>query len=233
MKKILLTAVLCMAMVPVQAQKLTILHTNDTHSHIDPERGGRDAGKGGIIERAAFIDSVRAADGKKNVLLLDAGDFEQGSSYFTLLDGQIEIAAINAMKHDAVALGNHEFDNGLEDLAKRMKKLDCDVLCANYDFSEFELGKYVKPYAIYKRGGMKIGVIGLLCDVRTVVAAETASKLHFMSPSEAVNKWSTWLREKKGCDMVIVLSHLGYGMGPGDGPKGGDAPRNPKTVTGP
>lgn len=194
-------------------RKLTILHTNDTHSHIDPERGGRDAGKGGVIERAAFIDSVRAADGRRNVLLLDAGDFEQGSSYFTILGGKVEIETLNAMRYDAVCLGNHEFDNGLDDLARRARKLKCDVLCANYDFSSFELGRYVRPYAIYRRGGLKIGVIGLLCDVRSVVPAETAAKLTFISPAEVVNKWASVLRDKKGCDLVIVLSHLGYGSG--------------------
>lgn len=193
--------------------RLTILHTNDTHSHIDPERGGRDAGKGGVIERAAFIDSVRAADGRRNVLLLDAGDFEQGSSYFTILGGKVEIETLNAMRYDAVCLGNHEFDNGLDDLARRARKLKCDVLCANYDFSSFELGRYVRPYAIYRRGGLKIGVIGLLCDVRSVIPAETAAKLTFISPAEVVNKWASVLRDKKGCDLVIVLSHLGYGSG--------------------
>lgn len=194
----------------LNAQKLTILHTNDTHSHIDPLRGGRDDGKLGVIERAAFIDSVRLADGRRNVLLLDAGDFDQGSSYFTVLGGQVEVDLLNAMGYDAVALGNHEFDNGIEDLTWRVKQIKGDVVCANYDFSGFELGKYVKPYAIFRRGGLKIGVIGLLTDVRTVVAAETAAKLHYLSPSECVNRWASVLRDRKHCDLVIVLSHLGY-----------------------
>jgi len=192
------------------AQKLTILHTNDTHSHIDPERGGIDNGHGGVIERAAFIDSVRVADGAKNVLLLDAGDFDQGSSYFTMLGGDLEVSLLNAMSYDAVAIGNHEFDNGLDELARRMHNVKGDVLCANYDFSGFELDKYVKPYAIYKRGGFKVGVIGLLCDVRSVVASETAAKLKYLSPAEVTNKWADYLKNEKGCDLIIVLSHLGY-----------------------
>lgn len=192
------------------AQRLTILHTNDTHSHIDPERGGADDGHGGVIERAAFIDSVRVADGARNVLLLDAGDFDQGSSYFTMLGGDLEVELLNAMGYDAVALGNHEFDNGLDELARRMHNVKGDVLCANYDFRGFELENCVKPYAIYKRGGFKIGVIGLLCDVRSVVAAETASKLKYLSPAEVTNKWADYLKNDQKCDIVIALSHLGY-----------------------
>ena len=217
MKRIFsIVAALCfLSAQSLDAQRLTILHTNDTHSHIDPQRGGRDDGKLGVIERAAFIDSVRTADGRRNVLLLDAGDFDQGSSYFIVLGGRVEVDLLNAMGYDAVALGNHEFDNGIEDLCERMKRFKGDVLCANYDFSEFELGKYVKPYAIYRRGGLKIGVIGLLTNVRSVVAAETAARLKYLSPSECVNRWSAYLRERKGCDLVIVLSHLGYDGRPG------------------
>ena len=215
MKRLIATTMLSLALMAagcsLSAQKrLTILHTNDTHSHIDPERGKELAGRGGVIERAACIDSVRKADGAKNVLLLDAGDFDQGSSYFTILNGDLEADLLNAMGYDAVALGNHEFDNGLDELARRCGNIKAEVVCANYDFSAFELGKYVKPYAIFKRGGLKIGVIGLLCDVRSVVSSETASKLSFGDPAEAVKQWTPWLREKKGCDLIVVLSHLGY-----------------------
>jgi len=201
--------------ISVSAQKLTVLHTNDTHSHIDPQRGGADDGRLGVIERAAFVDSVRRADGARNVLLLDAGDFDQGSSYFTILGGDLEIEILNALAYDAVALGNHEFDNGVDELARRLKNYKGDVLCANYDFSGSALEKCVKPYAIYKRGGYKVGVIGLLCDVRSVVAAETAAKLKYISPSEVVNKWAPYLRNEKGCDLVIIISHLGYDGRPG------------------
>jgi len=197
------------------AQKLTILHTNDTHSHIDPQRGGEDDGRLGVIERAAYIDSVRRADGARNVLLLDAGDYDQGSSYFTVLGGDLEIDILNAMKYDAVALGNHEFDNGLDELARRMKNYKGDLLCANYDFSAFELGKYVKPYAIYKRGGMKIGVIGLLCDVRSVVDANIASQIKYLDPAPIVNDLAKMLKEEKKCDLVVIISHLGYDGRPG------------------
>lgn len=190
----------------VSAQRLTVLHTNDTHSHMDPERDGR----GGVIERAVFIDSVRTADGRRNVLLLDAGDWDQGSSYFTILNGDLEVEVLNAMGYDALVLGNHEFDNGIDELARRVKAIKGDVLCCNYDFSEFKLGKYVKPYAVYRRGGYKIGVVGLLCNVGSVVAADISEKLVFQDPVEAAGKWATYLKEKKHCDLVIVLSHMGY-----------------------
>lgn len=136
------------------AQELTILHLNDTHSHIDPERSGKHAGKGGVVEQALYIDEVRAEEGKKNVLLLHAGDFSQGSSYFTELNGDLEIDILNAFKYDAVCLGNHEFDNGIDELARRLGNLKVPVVCANYDFSASPLAKYVKPYVIVKKAGL-------------------------------------------------------------------------------
>ena len=119
MKRIYIVLLLSFAAIAASAQNLTILHMNDTHSHIDPERSGKYAGQGGVIEQAAFIDSVRVADGKKNVLLLHAGDFGQGTSYFTELSGDLEVNVINAMKYDAVTLGNHEFDNGIDELDRK------------------------------------------------------------------------------------------------------------------
>ncbi len=192
------------------AQKLTLLHLNDTHSHIEPERAGSLAGHGGTLERAAYIDSVRTADGKGNVLLLHAGDFGQGSSYFTLLRGFLEVDLMNALGFDVTAIGNHEFDNGIEELTERVKKLHCPVVCANYDFSKFELGRYVKPYVVLKRGGFKIGIIGLTTDVRPVVDAKIARELEYLDPVEIANSYAEILRNEKKCDMVICLTHLGF-----------------------
>lgn len=190
-------------------KRVVVLHTNDTHSHIDPQRGSEDAGQMGVIERAAFVDSVRRADGCKNVLYLDAGDFDQGSSYFTILKGDLEARLLRSMGVDAVALGNHEFDNGVDELARRMRIYGGDVLCANYDFSDNALRDIVKPYAIYKRGGFKIGVIGVLADVASVVDVNIAKDLHYQDPVEPVTKWAKYLRDEKKCDLVLVLSHLG------------------------
>lgn len=193
------------------SQDLVILHVNDTHSHEEPLRDGEaQGGMGGVIERAAYVDSVRTAVGKKNVLLLHAGDFSQGTSYFTELGGDIEIDLINAMKYDVVTLGNHEFDNGIDELARRLGNLKCPVVCANYDFSELVLGKYVKPYAIVRKGGMKIGVIGLLTDVTRVVQRSIADKMKRFDDIEVANKWADYLKNEEHCDMVIALTHIGF-----------------------
>ena len=196
----------------VSAQKrLTILHFNDTHSHLEPERSGDNAGRGGAIERAACRVSVVKSDGRKNVLFLHAGDFSQGSSYFTLLNGDLEIDVINAMGYDCVCLGNHEFDNGLEELARRLSSLHCPVVCANYDFTPFEAGKYITPYTIVRKAGINIGIIGLLCDVSRVVNRETADRMPVLGTNEEVaNKWAKYLKAEAQCDKVILLTHIGY-----------------------
>lgn len=210
MKKILF-AILFLALVcPSQARRLTIVHTNDTHSHIDPVRSGAEAGLGGVIERAAYIDSVRKADGRSNVLLLDAGDFSQGTSYFTILGGDMETDVINALRYDAVCLGNHEFDNGLEELARRIRNLRCPVVCANYDFSSPELERLVKPYVIIRRGGFKIGIIGLLTDLSRVVDRPVADRIRYLDPVSVTSRYADYLRNEKKCDLVICLTHLGY-----------------------
>ena len=193
--------------------RLVILHTNDTHSHFEPVRGGEDAGAGGVIERAAFVDSVRAVHGTDRVLLLHAGDFGQGTSYFTELKGRLEPTMINDLRYDCVALGNHEFDNGIEDLTERLKMVrpETKFVCANVDLSPFELGQYVKPYAIFYRGGMKIGVIGLESDLSTNVSKTISSRMQQLDSVAETNRWADYLHETERCDMIILLSHMGYG----------------------
>ena len=208
-KTIFIISALCLAFA-LQAQNLTILHTNDTHSHIDPLRSGANTGTGGVIERAAYIDSVRAADGKKNVLLLDAGDFSQGSPYFTILKGDVEIDIINAMKYDAICLGNHEFDNGIEELSRRLSNLDCPAVCANYEFTGCSLSDLVRPYVIVRRGGLKIGIIGLLTDLTRVVDRDIAERIKYLEPAEVANKYAAYLKNEKKCDLIICLTHLGF-----------------------
>ncbi|MBO5815966.1 MAG: metallophosphoesterase [Bacteroidales bacterium] len=211
MKRILTAICIAMASMSLNAQDLTILHMNDTHSHIDPQRSGDYKGRGGVIEHAAYIDSVRCVDGKRNVLLVHAGDFSQGTSYFTELSGNIEIDVLNALKFDVVTLGNHEFDNGLEELARRLRSLKADVVCANYDFDGTVLEGLVKPFTIIRRGGQKIGLIGLLTDIMEVVDRDIAKLLNYQDPAQVVNRLAEYLKEEKDCDMVICLSHLGYG----------------------
>lgn len=210
MRRLLLIIAALAAFTAAQAQDLVILHMNDTHSHVDPERSGKYAGMGGAIEQAAYIDEVRSEVGKKNVLLVHAGDFSQGTSYFTELGGDMEISLLNAMGYDAVALGNHEFDNGMEELARRLKNLKAVPVCANYDFTGTPLEKIVKPYTIVKKAGRKIGIIGLLPDLMDVVDAGIASQITFIAPDKVVDEYAAYLKDEKDCDLVVVLSHLGY-----------------------
>lgn len=210
MKKLVLLFAALLAVSFAEAQNLTILHVNDTHSHIDPQRSGDYVGRGGVIEHAAFIDSVRVADGKRNVLLMHAGDFGQGTSYFTELGGNIEIDVLNSLGFDVVCLGNHEFDNGIAELARRLNNLKADVVCANYDFSSSALGAIVQPYTVLKKAGKKIGVIGLLTDIRRVVDKEIAEEFKYIDPASVVNEYARFLKTTKKCDLVICLSHLGY-----------------------
>lgn len=213
MRRTLLFALAAAAMAVCACQpRLVILHTNDTHSHFEPLRSGEDAGVGGVIERAAFVDSVRAAHGADRVLLLHAGDFGQGTSYFTELKGVLEPTMINDLAYDCVALGNHEFDNGIEDLTERLKMVRSDTkfVCANVDLSPFELGEYVKPYAIVKRARMKIGIIGLESDLSTNVSKTISSRMQQLDSVEETKRWADYLHNTEKCDMIILLSHLGY-----------------------
>ncbi len=210
-KTFIVLAAALLALSACNRPKLVILHTNDTHSHFEPIRGGEDNGRGGVIERAAFVDSIRTAHGKDHVLLLHAGDFSQGSPYFTELGGVLEMNTINDFAYDCVTLGNHEFDNDIEALTERVKMLkDTKVVCANLDLSPFELGEYVKPYAILQRAGLKIGVIGLESDISTAVTKTVASRMQQLDNVEVTNRWADYLHDTEKCDLVILLSHAGY-----------------------
>ena len=187
---------------------VTILHVNDTHSQMEPIRSGDYAGMGGALERAAYIDSVRKADGPENVLLLHAGDFWQGTTYFSEYKGDVEIQVMNALKYDAVTLGNHEFDNGLEALGEKLSSLECPVVVCNYDFSPFEAGKYIKPYVILERAGKKIGVVGVLCGLKDMVAGDIANRIPSFDMIPTVQKYVDEIRPQ--VDYVIALTHIGY-----------------------
>jgi 5'-nucleotidase len=213
MKKLFLGICLLASFLATDAaaqRRLTIIHVNDTHSHLEPERSGAFVGRGGAIERAAYRDSVVKADGNRNVLFLHAGDFSQGTSYFSTLGGDIEIDILNAMEYDCVTLGNHEFDNGVDELARRLSNLKCHVVCANYDFTGLKLSEYVRPYVILKKAGMKIGIIGLMPNITKLVAKSVSEKITSFDNAEVVNKWADYLKNGKKCDLVIVLSHIGF-----------------------
>ena len=191
-----------------EMHRLTIVHVNDTHSHFEPEHAGEYAGLGGALERAAYVDSVRTADGAGNVLLLHAGDFCQGSSYFSEFGGTVEVADLNAMGYDVVTLGNHEFDNGIERLGELLSGLNMPVVVCNYDFSPFEAGKYIRPYAIVEKAGLKIGVVGVLCGLKDMVAGDIGNRIPAFDTVPTVQKYVDMLRSQ--CDLVIALTHIGY-----------------------
>lgn len=235
MKNVIVKAILVISAFLLLAcgrQELVIIHLNDTHSHFEPIRSGTDSMRCGVIERSVYIDSVRNAAGNENVLLVHAGDFSQGTSYFSQLNGDLEIEVMNALGYDVVTLGNHEFDNGLEELARRLANLNCPVVCANYDFSVFEVGKYVKPYVIINRGGKKIGIFGMLTDITKVVDRNVADRLPKLDDVEVANKWADYLKLEEKCDLVIALSHLGFNIPEFDDIKLVKATRNVDLVIG-
>lgn len=210
MKKFVIGLALILAAVSCDRKpEFVILHVNDTHSHLEPIRSGKYDGQGGAVERAAIVDSIREAEGENRVLLLHAGDFNQGTSYFSELGGDLEVDVVNALRYDCLTLGNHEFDNDIEDLCRRVKNIECPVVCANLDLRSFELGSYVKPYAIIEKAGRKIGIIGMEADISTAVAKKVSSRIPVFDNTEVVNRYAAEVRAK-GCDLVILLSHLGY-----------------------
>lgn len=200
------------------AQKtLTILHTNDTHSCIMPlSKNLADtlqAGRGGFLRRIAMLKEERRKD--PNLLLFDSGDFSQGSPYYTLFKGDVEAGLMNMMRYDAGTVGNHEFDYGLDNMARVFKQLNYPIVCANYDFSGTELAKIVKPYVIIKRKGLRIGVFGLAPKLDGLVDHKNYLTTRYLDPVTVAQKMADVLHEKK-CDLVICISHLGWqehGMG--------------------
>ncbi len=160
------------------------------------------------MEQAAYVDSVRKADGAENVLLLHAGDYSQGSSYFAEFGLPYIVKCLNAMQYDVITLGNHEFDNGLEALGEALALCEMPVVCCNYDFSPFEAGKYIKPYVILEKAGLKIGVIGVLCPLKGVVQGDIANRVPAYDLVPTVQKYADLLRPQ--CDLVIALTHIGY-----------------------
>ena len=194
------------------AQDLVIIHTNDVHSQMDPQESGQAVGLGGVERRAAYISEMRQTYPGK-IILLDAGDYNQGTPYFNLFGGKLEVALMNAMRYDAAALGNHEFDNGQKDLAKRLKKAKYVSLCANYAFKDTPLKRAIKPYTIIKRNGYRVGIIGVTVTLQGVVSASALADLKFQDPVPIVNRLAELLKKEKKCDLVICLSHLGYDGG--------------------
>ncbi len=190
-------------------EELLILHTNDVHSHIHPfkEDHPRYAGRGGIIRRANMIDQYRK--NFKHVLLLDAGDIFQGTPFFNFYGGELEMKLMSKMGYDAATLGNHDFDGGIEGLIKAMKFGDFSLVNCNYTF-ENELNKIVKPFKIFKKGNIRVGVFGVGIELDGLVESKLCKGTIYMDPISSANKTAEDLRQKHHCDYIVCLSHLGY-----------------------
>ncbi len=190
--------------------QLTILHTNDVHSRIDPfpMDGGRNQGLGGVAARAKLIDDIRIKN--EHVLLLDAGDIFQGTPYFNLYKGEPEMKAMAAMGYDAGTMGNHDFDGGLENFVTQLQHGKFDILLSNYDMAGTPMeGKY-KPYKIFKKGRIKIGVTGVGIELNGLVPDSLSLGTRYLDPITEANKVAYQLKFVERCDFVICLSHLGY-----------------------
>lgn len=189
---------------------LTILYTNDWHSRIDPfpMDGSRNQGLGGAARRAALIKKIRSEN--KHVLLLDAGDIFQGTPYFNMFGGELEFKLMSEMGYDAVTMGNHDFDAGIDGFKKQLHHANFPFVVSNYDFSGTILKDDIVPYHIVEKGPYKIGIIGLGIALEGLVPAKLYGNTKYLDPVKSANHYAALLKNKKHCDLVICLSHLGY-----------------------
>ena len=212
-KTVVLYMLLLFTVVGAYAQKhLEVLHTNDTHSCIMPLNPNLAdtavAGRGGFLRRVAMIKEERAKN--PDLLLIDSGDFSQGSPFYTMFKGDVEVGLMNLMGYDAVTIGNHEFDFGLENMARIFKMAKFPVVCANYDFTGTCVEGLVKPYVIIKRNGLKIGLFGLSPQLEGLVDLSKCKGVTYLDPVEVGNRVAAELKHDKKCDVVICVSHLGW-----------------------
>ena len=190
--------------------KIVILHTNDVHSHLEPfpANDPKYAGLGGVERRAALIKQIRATE--KNVVLLDAGDIFQGTPYFNMYGGEVEMKLMSAMGYDASAIGNHDFDGGLENLAKQLTHATFPLLCANYDFTGTPMEGKTVPYKIFEKEGVKVGVFGLGIEMAGLIDSRMYGKTVYLDPIVKSAEMVKELRDNQKCDVVVCLSHLGF-----------------------
>jgi 5'-nucleotidase len=193
-----------------QQRHITILHTNDTHSQIEPFKPNhpRNANQGGVARRAAIIAQIRTEN--KNTLLLDAGDIFQGTPYFNYFGGALEFKLMSMLKYDVATIGNHDFDNSIDGLYKQLPNAKFDFVSANYNFENTVLDTHVKPYRIIVKEGIKIGIFGLGIELEGLVAKKMYKETGYLNPVEITQDITHQLKNEEKCDLIICLSHLGY-----------------------
>lgn len=193
-----------------KTRHLTVLHTNDVHSYIDPfpVDDPKFPNMGGVARRASIIESIRKEN--PNVLLLDAGDQLQGTPYFNYYGGELEYKLMSMMGYDLATIGNHEFDNGINAFYKLLPSAKFDFVSANYDFSNTVLDGIVKQYKIFKKGGIKIGVFGLGVELKGLVDSRNYAETVYLDPIEVAQSVVRDLKENHKCDIIICLSHIGF-----------------------
>tara|TARA_R100000935_G_C2833283_1_gene166468 strand:- start:743 stop:1651 length:909 start_codon:yes stop_codon:yes gene_type:complete len=189
---------------------ITILHTNDVHSHIEPlgPNDPRNPNMGGVARRATIVEQIRAEN--PNTMLLDAGDIFQGTPYFNFYGGELEFKLMSKLKYDAATLGNHDFDNGLNGLLSQMPHAEFDFISSNYDFSNTILDGQTSPFKTFMRDGVKIGVFGLGVKLKGLVNESLYKETKYLDPVEIATDMTRKLKQEQKCDLVICLSHLGY-----------------------
>jgi len=189
---------------------ITILHTNDTHSHIEPFPSDhyKTPNQGGVARRATLIENIRKEN--PNTLLLDAGDIFQGTPFFNFYGGELEFKLMSMLKYDAATIGNHDFDNGIDGLFAQLPNAKFDFLSANYNFKNTSLENAIEPYKVFVKDGIKIGVFGLGIKLEGLVDPRMYKETTYIDPVETAQDMSRILKEEKQCDLVICLSHLGY-----------------------
>lgn len=193
-----------------QETKITILHTNDVHSHIDPfpKDHPKYANLGGIVNRARVIENIRSNE--KNVLLLDAGDIFQGTPYFNYFNGKLEYELMSKLKYDVATLGNHDFDNGIQGILQNLPFATFSFVNCNYDFRNSELNKKINSYKIIIKDGIKIGITGVGIDLNGLVDKMNYQNITYSNPIDKLNETTNHLKNEENCNLIICLSHLGY-----------------------
>lgn len=196
-----------------KAKRITILHTNDTHSHLDtfPPTDAKFPNQGGVAKRATIFNKIKNEN--PNTLILDAGDMFQGTPYFNYYGGELEIKVMNMLQYDAGTLGNHEFDNGINSLAEQINKANFDIINANYDFKNTLMDGLPKPYKVFMKDGIKIGVFGLGIKLEGLVNKSEYGETVWNNPIEIAQDVTRILKDDLKCDLIICLSHLGYKFG--------------------